>query len=95
MSYWERSGLKNRANPWEHSPNKNAPFDTNFYLILNVAVGGTVFFQDGVANKPWSNNSPRASAEFFDNKGQWINSWKGGSAMQIDSVKIWDLSDKL
>ena len=62
QSYWDRSGLTNRSNPWQYSKNKNAPFDTNFYLILNVAVGGTVFFEDGVANKPWKNNSPRASA---------------------------------
>jgi beta-glucanase (GH16 family) len=26
-------------NPWEKSLNKNAPFDQNFFLILNVAVG--------------------------------------------------------
>jgi len=63
ISYWERSGLKGRANPWQYSKNKNAPFDRNFYLILNVAVGGTIgYFRDGVANKPWKDNSSRASA---------------------------------
>jgi beta-glucanase (GH16 family) len=92
MSYWERGEFKGRSNPWQYSPNKNAPFDSEFYLILNVAVGGTIgYFADGVANKPWKDSSSRASAEFLDNKGQWINSWKGSSAMQIDSVKIWDL----
>jgi hypothetical protein len=55
--------LKGRANPWQYSKNKNAPFDRNFYLILNVAVGGTIgYFRDGVANKPWKDNSSRASA---------------------------------
>ena len=31
------------ANPWAQSTSTtgNAPFDQNFYLILNVAVGGT------------------------------------------------------
>jgi hypothetical protein len=59
---------------------------------LNVAVGGTAFFADGVANKPWSNNSPRAAEEFYDNKGQWYPTWKKqDSAMQVDWVKIWDL----
>jgi len=29
------------GNPWALSPNPNAPFDQDFYLILNVAVGGT------------------------------------------------------
>lgn len=28
-------------NPWADSLNNNAPFDQEFYLILNVAVGGT------------------------------------------------------
>jgi hypothetical protein len=49
------------ANPWA-SGSKMAPFDKEFYLILNIAVGGTNgFFPDGVANpggKPWLNTSP-------------------------------------
>jgi hypothetical protein len=39
-----------------------APFDRDFYLIMNIAVGGTNgFFPDGVSNptnKPWLNSSP-------------------------------------
>ena len=95
MSYWERSGLSGtgRANPWEFSKNKCAPFDADFYLILNVAVGGTIgYFEDGIANKPWRDSSSRPSAEFFDNKGQWFPTWKKkDSAMQVDWVKVWDL----
>jgi len=49
------------GNPWSGG-SKMAPFDKDFYLILNVAVGGTNgFFPDGVANpggKPWLNTSP-------------------------------------
>ena len=41
-----------------------------FYLILNVAVGGTGgFFPDGVASnppKPWQDTSPTAMREFWD-----------------------------
>lgn len=96
MSYWERSGLSGsgRSNPWNWSKNKCAPFDTDFYLILNVAVGGTIgYFEDGIANKPWKDSSSRPAEEFFDNKGQWFPTWKkGDSAMQVDYVKIWDLS---
>lgn len=29
------------VNPWSSTKNLNAPFDQSFYLILNVAVGGT------------------------------------------------------
>jgi len=70
IAYWERSGITNRANPWQWSKNKCAPFDTEFYLILNVAVGGTIFFTDGVGNKPWNNWSKRAAEEFYET---WVN----------------------
>ena len=44
-------------NPWVNRPN-SAPFDQSFYLILNVAVGGTNgWFPDGVGNKPWLDGS--------------------------------------
>lgn len=93
QSYWERSGVNNRYNPWQYSKNKNAPFDRPYYLILNLAVGGTAgYFRDGVAAKPWSDMSQRASSEFYDNKGQWWPTWGEQSAFQIDSVKIWDLT---
>ena len=93
QSYWQRSGLSGIDNPWENSPNKCAPFDTEFYLIMNLAVGGTNgYFPDGVGAKPWSNNSPRSSSEFYDNKGQWFPTWGPDSTFQIDSVKVWDLS---
>ena len=95
QSYWERSGLTNNSfNPWQYSKNKNAPFDRPFYIILNLAVGGTNgYFPDGVGNKPWSNGSPRAAQEFYnDNKGQWWPSWSDKSTFLIDSVKVWDLT---
>jgi hypothetical protein len=45
-----------------------------------------------VAGKPWSDNSQRASSEFYDGKGQWYPSWsKEGSTFQIASVKVWDV----
>ncbi len=63
QSYWQRSGITNRYNPWQYSKNNCAPFDRPFYLILNLAVGGTnSYFRNGAANKPWSDNSQRASA---------------------------------
>ena len=95
MSYWDRSGLSGRDNPWETSPNKNAPFDKEFYLIINLAVGGTNgYFPDGVGAKPWSDHSERASSEFFDNKGQWWPTWGNDSTFEIDWVKIYDTSSK-
>ena len=35
-----------------------SPFDKPFYLILNVAVGGTNgWFPDGIGDKPWFDGS--------------------------------------
>jgi beta-glucanase (GH16 family) len=83
------------TNPWVASPNKNAPFDKEFYLILNLAVGGTSgYFPDGVGGKPWTNSDGHAVNNFYNSKGQWYPTWdqKGsGSALQVDYVRVWAL----
>ncbi|CAH1777181.1 unnamed protein product [Owenia fusiformis] len=82
-------------NPWENSAN-DAPFDKEFYLILNVAVGGNNYFPDGVPNsrKPWENKSRFAPGDFWKKKNDWYATWKGeDAAMQIKSVKIWKRVD--
>lgn len=52
------SGL---PNPWAGA-SPMAPFDQPFYIILNLAVGGTNYFADSFVNqphaKPWLNTSP-------------------------------------
>jgi len=79
-------------NPWQYSSNNAAPFDQEFYLVLNVAVGGVGgYWPDGVGNKPWSNNSPNSVNQFYDAKGQWYSTWSEKSAMVVDSVKIWSI----
>ncbi len=93
QSYWDKAGISDRSNPWQYSKNKHAPFDRPYYIILNLAVGGTTgYFPDGVGDKPWSDMSQRASAEFYDNKDKWWPTWGDHSAFQIDSVKVWDLT---
>ncbi|KAF4514009.1 UNVERIFIED_CONTAM: hypothetical protein B566_EDAN018495 [Ephemera danica] len=75
-----------------------APFDADFYLILNLACGGTNgFFPDNAQNpggKPWSNTSPHAPKEFWNGKGQWQPTWRndGSTHMEIDYVRVWSLS---
>ncbi|XP_061407470.1 beta-1,3-glucan-binding protein-like isoform X1 [Lethenteron reissneri] len=58
-------------NPWK-GRGKMAPFDLEFYLILNLAVGGTVNFFDEWTNrphaKPWNNTSPTAMLDFYNAK---------------------------
>lgn len=62
--------------PWTQTGHPNTPFDQPFYLILNLAVGGTNgWFGDGEAGKPWSDASPNAKRDFWSAKDQWLPTW--------------------
>lgn len=74
---------------WTKPDNDATPFDQNFYLILNVAVGGTNgWFEDGVAGKPWVDGSLGAKLDFWEARDQWFPTWTD-PAMQVKSVKMW------
>lgn len=56
----------------------SAPFDQPFYLILDLAVGGTSgWFPDGVGGKPWFDTSGDAVAmhSFALNQNVWSKTW--------------------
>ncbi|XP_071096802.1 beta-1,3-glucan-binding protein-like [Haliotis cracherodii] len=82
-------------NPWKGA-SKMAPFDKEFYIILNVAVGGFNYFDDSYNNtvypKPWTDAT---ASQFWAAKDQWYPTWnpdvRGGedAALKIDSVKVW------
>lgn len=75
--------------PWSWTGNTSTPFDQDFYLILNVAVGGTNhWFKDGEAGKPWVDADPSNRWEFWKARGQWGSTWKEKSRMVIKSVKV-------
>ncbi|KAG0238667.1 hypothetical protein BGW41_008042 [Actinomortierella wolfii] len=79
-------------NLWEGS--NAAPFDQEFYILMNVAVGGTAgYFPDGYGNKPWSDRSPHAVNEFYDAKDQWYPTWGSADdnsrAMAIDYIRVY------
>ena len=58
----------NITNPWT-AGGRNAPFDREFYLIFNVAVGGTnSMFDDNQCDKPWLDKDKKAINAFWDNK---------------------------
>lgn len=86
--FWDFGDFaSNLVNPW-FGGKKSTPFDQDFYLILNVAVGGTNgYFQDRVGNKPWSNGLTRdeAMAQFDKSKAQWYDTWTQPS-MIVDKV---------
>lgn len=91
-SFWQKGGWDKSTydNPWEGRGN-SAPFDREFYLVMNVAVGGTSgYFPDGVGGKPWSDTSNAAANQFWAGKGQWETTWKGEDvAMKVDYVRVW------
>jgi len=88
-SIYNKSAL---YDPWSHTGKANTPFDQDFFLILNVAVGSTNgFFKDGVGNKPWGDGSETAPKEFWDSRSQWESTWGEGDTrgMTVRSVKMW------
>jgi hypothetical protein len=90
-SFWQRGAYGDKlSNPWAGRPNA-APFDQNFYLIFNVAVGGiSEFFPDGQDHKPWTNHDMDAPLKFHEATKQWHSTWAGrDSALQIRSVRVW------
>lgn len=56
--FWARGGFASSGlpNPWTGGTIM-APFDQEFFIIMNLAVGGTNFFADSFVNrnspKPW------------------------------------------
>ncbi|KAF8521629.1 glycoside hydrolase family 16 protein [Hysterangium stoloniferum] len=81
-------------NPWA-GRGYSAPFDQEFYLLMNVAVGGTDgIFADNVGGKPWIDASRFAMREFALAQDQWYPTWPANPderGMVIDSVKMWKL----
>lgn len=84
-------------NPWSGDNTSDAtPFDQPFYLILDVAVGGTTgWFTDGMKDKPWTDSSTTAKKEFWDKRDVWYPTWtaEGAGEMIIDKVSMWQQCD--
>lgn len=93
-TFFQRGGWSGVNNPWAGGE-IDAPFDQEFYIIINLAVGGTAgYFPDGVGGKPWSDTSSNAVNEFYNAEGAWLPTWQkgpGSSALQVDYVKVWSL----
>jgi len=78
--------------PWAGRPNV-APFDQSFYLIMNVAVGGTSgWFEDGVGGKPWYDQSASAMRDFAMAQDTWYKTWATDPrqrALAVDYVRMY------
>ena len=78
------------VDPWSQTGNPATPFDHDFYLILNVGVGGTNgWFEDGKSGKPWVDSSPTAKKDFWNARNTWLPTWEKEGQMIVKSVKIW------
>ncbi|KAF9053306.1 ectomycorrhiza-upregulated GH16 glucan endo-1,3-beta-glucosidase precursor [Panaeolus papilionaceus] len=86
------SSLVPLGNPWINGTNAT-PFDQDFYLILNVAVGATSgWFPDFQGDKPWLDRAQSPQRDFAKNIAQWYPTWPQkveDRAMIVDSVKMW------
>ncbi|KAI1087918.1 glycoside hydrolase family 16 protein [Rostrohypoxylon terebratum] len=78
---------------WSQTGRYNTPFDQEFYLILNVAVGGTNgWFADAQSGKPWIDGSPNAKKDFWNARNTWLPTWTS-PAMQVSKVVMWQQCD--
>ncbi|ODQ49727.1 concanavalin A-like lectin/glucanase [Saitoella complicata NRRL Y-17804] len=70
------------------------PFDQEFYLILNVAVGGTNgYFPDTMKGKPWVDATATARRDFWSARDEWYKTWPAEEerGMIVKSVKMYQL----
>lgn len=102
--FWEKgdfdASLPGTWNPWA-AGSKLAPFDQEFYLSINMAVGGNELFPDDAINssgeKPWSNNSINPMTDFWLAKNAWLPTWKIAenrtkeASLLIDYIRVWAL----
>ncbi|XP_018563526.1 beta-1,3-glucan-binding protein-like [Anoplophora glabripennis] len=96
--FWELGNLAATGveNPWKRN-SKMAPFDQEFYIIINLAIGGIGYFPDDANNpggKPWLNTSPKALTDFWEGREQWLPTWNmttDDTHLQIDYVRVWAL----
>jgi beta-glucanase (GH16 family) len=78
---------------WAQTGRSNTPFDQPFYLILNVAVGGTNgWFPDNLDGKPWLDASSNAKLDFWNARNQWYPTWTQPQ-MEISKVQMWQQCD--
>ncbi|CDH58389.1 beta--glucan-binding [Lichtheimia corymbifera JMRC:FSU:9682] len=93
QSFWDRGEFPEWSmNPWK-SGDIGAPFDQEFYLVLNLAVGGVNGYWPDGHGKPWQNDDPHAVNAFWDSRDQWLPTWGEGNkrALAVDWVKMWSV----
>ncbi|KAJ6258343.1 Beta-glucanase [Drechslerella dactyloides] len=94
--FWERGDFVKvnatlDANPWRNAKSKAAPFDQEFYLLLNVAVGSTNGYFKDIPAKPWVDGSGTEMRDFWAGVDEWYPTWGPVEerGMTVRSVKMW------
>ncbi|KAH7033407.1 glycosyl hydrolase [Microdochium trichocladiopsis] len=80
------------TDPWSKTGRYNTPFDEDFYLVLNVAVGSrNGWFTNNVGGKPWIDADDNAMRQFWQASDQWLPTWGEGNdrGMTVKSVRMW------
>ncbi|CAO3611666.1 unnamed protein product [Cunninghamella echinulata] len=91
QSFWQKGKYTNAtSNPWA-AGTPAAPFDQEFYLIINLAVGGLNNYWPDHPIKPWTLKDEHPANKFWDAKDKWLPTWGKGNdrALAIDYVKMW------
>lgn len=75
--WWYKGGFQGN-NIWAQNP--MGPFDQEFYIIINNAVGGSTYFADHWDNrmngqKPWKNDGECRERDFWHGRSQWEPTW--------------------
>ena len=94
------AGLWDTKDDWipENAP-LNAPFDQEFYIIMNLAIGGTSigpkgtvhetgYFPDHTAGKPWETYERFPQTSFHRNRQEWLPSWTDDTASITDNAAL-------
>lgn len=102
--FWTRGAFDTIApgisNPWRLSTTNMAPFDQEFFIIINLAVGGVEHFPEDAVNadgKPWKNTDPSAASDFWNARNLWLPTWNidqnlsRDASLIVDYVRIWAL----
>ncbi|KAF4610231.1 hypothetical protein D9613_010576 [Agrocybe pediades] len=89
-NYWDKAGFPQTArngsdpqlsvveNPYsgKDGVTRAAPFDRPFYLVVDLAVGGTSgWFPDNVGGKMWFDGSNTAMRDFAKAQDEWSKTW--------------------
>lgn len=99
---WVPSGMRYFVDGVEQTfTSYGQPFDKAFYLIINLAVGGTSgYFPEEAWNengRGWGNNEKGMHDFWHSRHDTWLPSWRLGinndkeASFQVDYVRVWAL----